>query len=229
MIECKSWMAVDWFQNFLITTFTWIGKLCGKPIRWGAGQKTEDIQMETAGYQQSVNWLADWKQSDATWSSNRKWRALKQRAKAKITRKNNVHDYKTIMKPGTRSSNSTILIMHFVATSLNLSHRPRSGLTTTCILIKQSYYEDWCKWYGIVAMSLFAREGTNVVIINGPQARIILSTSASPAGYPPWDRRADIHIEPRLFSLHSVCLFSVVNSSTENLNLNVPIRMRSSW
>lgn len=137
-----------------------------------------------AGYQQSVNWLADWKQSDATWSSNRKWRALKQRAKAKITRKNNVHDYKTIMKPGTRSSNSTILIMHFVATSLNLSHRPRSSLTTTCILIKQSYYEDWCKWYGIVAMSLFAREGTNVVIINGPQA-IILSTSASPAGYPP--------------------------------------------
>lgn len=33
------------------------------------------------------------------------------------------------VKPGTRLANSTILIMHLVASSLNLSHRPRSSLT----------------------------------------------------------------------------------------------------
>lgn len=33
------------------------------------------------------------------------------------------------VNPGTRLANSTILIMHLVASSLNLSHRPRSSLT----------------------------------------------------------------------------------------------------
>lgn len=73
-------------------------------------------------------------------------------------------------------------------------------------------------------MSLFDREGTNVVsqdytfhVCKSTRVPTIRQTCRHPHG------------ASSVFSLHSVCLFSIVNSSMENLDLNAPIRMRSSW
>lgn len=46
----------------------------------------------------------------------------------------------SVVKPGIRLANSTILMMHLVESSLNLSHRPKSNCT------RWSALEFWNKW-----------------------------------------------------------------------------------
>lgn len=74
----------------------------------------------------------------------------------------------SVVNPGSRLANSTILMMHFVESSLNLSHKPRSSWTRWSEL-------EFCKgtqsrvWLQRWRAGLFASEG------GGPHGGISIS------------------------------------------------------